>query len=287
MNRFFQYVFFRVSVFIFRILPFGFLYALARFIAFLLNKFIHYRFEVIKQNLSTCFPEKSEVEIRNMIRQYYRHFAYVLVEVAKGYRMGRKQGMKRYKVLNPELMQQLYDQGRSVILVSGHFNNWEWLTISFPAMFPHKLYAVYKPLKNIRVDRFIKRARSLNNVTLVPLKETGLMFRKVKIEPSAFVMLSDQLPVQLDKAHWLTFLGRETGFLHGFELYARKFDTAVVFYKVLRQRTGYYTIELKLITNQAQLTQAGEITRTFAAELESAIREQPAHWLWSHRRWKK
>ena len=103
---------------------------------------------------------------------------------------------------------------------------------------------------------------------------------------SIFIMASDQSPSNIKKAIWVKFLGRDTAFLQGPEVYAKKHDLPVVFVDIQRVKRGYYELEMKLITENPLELPEGEITQRYASMLEEAIRNKPENWLWSHRRWK-
>ncbi len=283
----FQYVVFIFMQTLIRIMPFWLMYGLCNVNAFLLRHVIRYRRKVVQRNLHASFPEKDDKELNRIERQFYRYFADMLFEAGKGYKMSRRALGKRYKVNNPELMEQYFKEGKSVILDMAHFNNWEWTTGVFGSVFQHKVFAIYKPMRNARIDAFIRRSRERRNYHVVPLKNTGLMFRNMNQQPCAFIMASDQSPVQLDKAYWVEFLHQTSGFLHGPETYARKFGLAVVFTQVLKIKRGYYEINLIPITETGKDLPEGHLTARYAQLLEETIRQQPSRWLWSHKRWKK
>ncbi|MPL99170.1 Lipid A biosynthesis palmitoleoyltransferase [bioreactor metagenome] len=284
MFQFCAFVFMQTLI---RLMPFWLMYGLCNINGFLLQHVIRYRRKVVDRNLRNAFPEKNEKEIRKLKRQFYRYFADMLFEAGKGYKMARRNLKKRYRVTNPDLMDRYFREGESVILDMAHFNNWEWTTGVFGEVFPHKVFAIYKPMRNKRIDAFIRKSREHRNYTVVPLANTGLMFRNIQHQPCAFIMASDQSPVQLDKAYWVEFLHQTSGFLHGPEIYARKFGLAVVFTKVMKTRRGYYEITLIPISETGKDLAEGHITAHYAKLLESTIREQPPRWLWSHKRWKK
>ena len=99
-------------------------------------------------------------------------------------------------------------------------------------------------------------------------------------------MAADQSPSNASKSYWVTFLGRETAFLHGPEKYARMHNYPVVYVDVKRVKRGYYTLDVvELAENPASLPE-GEVTLRYAKKLEEAIRKNPGSWLWSHKRWK-
>ena len=106
-------------------LPLRILYVVADFLFFLLCTILPYRKKVIDQNLLLAFPTKTTEE-RNQIRKdFYRYFADLLVESIKNLTISEKQLRERMQLDNPEILKQLQALGKPVLLVAGHYNNWE------------------------------------------------------------------------------------------------------------------------------------------------------------------
>jgi KDO2-lipid IV(A) lauroyltransferase len=61
----------------------------------------------------------------------------------------------------------------------------------------------------------------------------------------------------------------------------------VVFFAIHKIKRGYYSIELKQITDQPRTLNWGDITEQHTKLLEAEINAHPEHWLWSHKRWKR
>jgi KDO2-lipid IV(A) lauroyltransferase len=89
-----------------------------------------------------------------------------------------------------------------------------------------------------------------------------------------------------EKAYWIRFLNHEIPFLHGLEKHARNNNLPVLYIDVQRVRRGYYTIELSVLTDRPLELKEGVLTEMYARKLESAIRNKPENWLWSHNRFK-
>ncbi|NLL28989.1 MAG: hypothetical protein GX259_09355 [Bacteroidales bacterium] len=281
------YIAFRIMLFFLYLMPFRLIYVFSDFTAFLLHKVIKYRKDVVYNNLSKSFPQKTKKEIKKYAAKFYRNFSDVMLESGKGYITNPKKIKKRYVFSNVEILNQYYENGKSIILQMGHFNNWEWLGMTLSYDVFHKIFAIYRPLKNRRIDAYIKKAREKRQFNIVPMANTGLMFRNIAKQPCIFVLISDQSPTQSDKAYWTYFLNQETGFLHGTEIYSKKFKLPIVFAKVIRIKRGYYKIDFIPIADENDLKQEGKATINYAKMLEKTIIEQPTSWLWSHRRWKR
>jgi KDO2-lipid IV(A) lauroyltransferase len=60
-----------------------------------------------------------------------------------------------------------------------------------------------------------------------------------------------------------------------------------VFFATRKTKRGYYEMELKLITEEADSKNWGEITEEHTRLLEMEIQKAPQYWIWSHKRWKR
>ena len=108
-------------------LPLRLIYILTDFLYINLILIFPYRRKVVRQNLERSFPDKTLSEIKKIERKFYRHFTDILAEGIKNLTISQRELSKRLIVKNPEIMNELYTQNKSVLLVSGHYNNWEWL----------------------------------------------------------------------------------------------------------------------------------------------------------------
>ena len=139
-------VFFYLLVKPLSLLPLGVLHVIADLAWLIGYKIFRYRAKVVTSNLRNSFPEKSDKEIRKLRSNYYRHFADLIVESFKNFSITQEQAIARFKVKNPEILKPFYDQGRSVLLVGGHYNNWEVLAMGIDHYIDHQSVAIYHRL---------------------------------------------------------------------------------------------------------------------------------------------
>lgn len=279
-------IIFVAFVFLIGIIPFPLLYLFSDLIRFILQDIVGYRKKVIEENLRSCFPELSNEEFRKLVKSAYVNLADVMVEGIKAFTMTPAQVRKRHFIVNPELIDKYLNEGKSIIAVPTHFNNWEWGSLS-PGLFTsHPIVAFYKPLTNKHIDKFVQKSRSKFGTQLASIYKTGFVFERNSKTPSVYIMAADQSPTNARKSYWVNFLGRETAFLHGPEKYARHLDAPVLYGDVQRVKRGYYTLEISVLAESPLELPDGEITSRYAAKLEEVIHKNPGNWLWSHRRWK-
>lgn len=268
-------------------LPLRVLYLLTDFFYLLLISIVPYRKKVIQTNLRNSFPSKTDKEINQLTRSFYWHFTDILAEGIKNLSISEKELKRRFKVKNPELMNQLYTKNKSVLLVSGHYNNWEWLITSQNFLFQHQAMGIGMPLTSKFWDKKINTRRQRFGMQVVHAKNFKEGIEKNKNTPVAILVLSDQSPGDARKSYWMEFLNQQTAVIFGAEQMAHTYDFAVVFFHTRKVKRGHYEMELTLITDDPSTMSWGEITEQHTHLLEQAILEKPAYWVWSHKRWKR
>ncbi len=271
---------------LFRFIPFPVLYVLSDGLAFLLYRVLGYRKQVALESLRRSFPDKSETEIRVILRKFYRNLTDVTLETIKSNTMSLDELERRCPVRNPEKINHYLDAGQSIILTGAHFNNWEWAGFTIPTHLRGEVTTAYKPLTNKILDGFVNRNRARGGMKMVSMEELFGAMRRQRNIPSVFILVADQSPSSRKSAHWVNFMGQPTACLPGTDVLARKFGYPTLHFHVRRLRRGFYEVVHRDIYTQPANAADGDITRAYAAMLETEIREQPEAWLWSHRRWK-
>lgn len=275
-----------VLVYPLSLLPLRLMYLFTDFFYLLLISIVPYRRKVVRKNIENSFPELSVREKRKIERKFYHHLTDLLAEGVKNLSISRKQLLKRFKVENPELLNQLYDQGKSVLLVSGHYNNWEWLITGQNLLFKHQAVGIGMPLSNGFWDKKLNERRSRFGMKVIHSKIVHDYFKNSK-EQSATLVLADQSPGDSLKCYWTRFLNQQSGILYGPEMLANQYNQAVVYFSLKKVKRGHYSMKLKEITKSPRELEYGKIMESFVQSLEETIKEAPQYWLWSHKRWKR
>lgn len=269
------------------LLPLRILYGFSPVFYFLLYHLLRYRKTVVLTNLHNSFPDKTEKELVVISKKFYWHLADLFIEVLKLQHMNAKRIKERYKVLNPELLNKLCDEGKSTIGIFGHYGNWEWI-ISLPLSIEYKSVTVYKPLANKYFDRLLNKFRSQYGIELIPMIKTGrTLYRYEKEGINTLIgLVADQTPPGNEIQYWTKFLNQDTPVYLGIEKLSHKFNMAVVFFHIDKVRRGYYELTPEIITIDPTKLKPYEITERHVKKLEEQIKERPELWMWSHRRWK-
>ena len=279
----------KTGIFILRILgstPFWLIYIWADFFFVISYYLFGYRKKTVIRNLKNSFPEKTDAEIKHITIAFYRHFSDIVVETLKAFQISESSLKRRFTYKNPEVMDKLYDQGKSVALLSGHYGNWEW-SCMLPKIIKHQVNVIYRPIQDETFDRYMKKVRSRFGMYLMPARISGRTMLELEKtgKLSATYYLTDQTALK-DTDYWITFLNQETPVFPGAEKVASKFKQAVVFMDIQKVKRGFYEVEFTKLFDDASTTQEFEVTKAHTRFLEEIIRKRPELWLWSHKRWK-
>ena len=271
------------------LLPMRILYGFSTLIYLVAYRMLRYRVKVVRRNLSASFPDKTVAERLELERAFYHHFADYVVETLKLAHISLEELLQRAKLKNPELIDQLQDEGYPVvIMLMGHYGNWEWFIGSSHAFARTNLYQIYRPLNNRAFDDLFIRLRTQFGSFGIKKNDTvrEMIRLKKKQERSVVIFIADQTPSRNNLHYWTDFLHQDTPFLTGAERIARKLDLPVIYVDVEQPKRGYYTAEFEILTTHAKETPDNWITEQYARRMEKNILRAPEYWLWTHKRWK-
>ncbi|HOP04222.1 MAG TPA: hypothetical protein PL017_07115 [Tenuifilaceae bacterium] len=286
-SNFIYYILFQTAVLLIALMPFRVLYWFSNFAAFMLRNVVQYRIKVVRRNLVRSLPEKSKVEIIEIEKAFYRNLADTAIESLKGFFLTKKTIKKRYYITNPEVVNEYFDKGVSVIGLTGHLSNWEWGALSGKIQLKHNVAAFYKPIQNKLINFLFKRNRERFGTELVSIENTEEFFEEKMDKPYLYILVADQSPSDLEKAFWVTFFNQDTPCLHGPEKYSHLYNYPLIFIDIQRYKRGYYAVCFTKLEESPRTLKLGEVTRLYMNQLESTIKTNPSDWLWSHRRWKR
>jgi len=269
-------------------LPFPLLYG-AAWLAYLALYYVAgYRKAVVRENLGRAFPEKSAKEITVLAKSFYRQLTQVAFEMVKARRMSKADFRERVQVINPELVREATgDFQDSVIVLTIHQGNWEWMLHGATTALNIPIDPVYKPLHNKTVDKLIFDIRSQFGSRPLSMEQSTKDILRRRREFRLFVMVADQSPIRSERSYWTDFMNQQAAFYTGAESIAKITRFPVLFAQCRRLRRGYYQIEFHELARPPYDRESHAIIERYVHMAEQAIRSEPESWLWSNRRWKR
>ena len=272
-------------LYLFSLMPFFILYGISDFFAFLLFYVIKYRKDIILGNLAIAFPEKSDAERKQICKKFYQYFTDTLLESLKFISISKKQLLKR-STGSFDLINELIDKGYNINLMAGHQFNWEYANLLYSINLKIPFVGIYVNISNKVLSKIFFDMRSRYGTILMDSLAFKNNRHDVFDKQYMLALGADQNPKFPTNGYWLNFFGRPTPFSNGPEKGAIKNNAAVVFIGFRKVKRGHYAFDTTLIKEEGGKTTEGELTLLYSDILEKTIRQDPANYLWSHRRFK-
>ncbi|MBN1154083.1 lysophospholipid acyltransferase family protein [candidate division KSB1 bacterium] len=250
---------------------------------------IKIRKEKAFQNLKASLGhEKTDKELKRILRDNYRHFGLMLIEFARFPLLNRELLLKKITVVNQQTCDEAFSQNSGLLFLSGHFGNWEILA-GFLGSQGRPLHAVFKEQKNSSIDRIIREYRE--KIGLIPIKVKGEAargtLRAFNLKASVLIVMDQDAG---GKGEFIDFFGRPASTNKGPALIALKTKVPVYFAFCTRTNGSNYNIYFEKFPDLENLQPDEEginqFLVTYNKVLERYISKYPEQWFWMHRRWK-
>ncbi len=238
------------------------------------------------RNLALCFPEMSERERARLLVLSLRETAKAVLETATMWRAGRARIQRMVPGVEGEaLLRAGITQGKGVIIASPHLGSWE--LIGQYLQMQHPLTCMYKPAKSAAVDSIMFEGRRHLGMQLAPTDPTGIKILLGALKRGELIgILPDQDP--RDGAGVFTpFFGIATNTMTLLpKLAARSGATVLVAYAERLSWGRGYIIHFLPVSDTVNSKDEPTATAALNQAVESAIRQCPAQYAWSYKRFR-
>ncbi len=231
----------------------------------------------------------SERWIRNTARNCLRHLGMLIVEVIYAPRLLKINTAFRYfRLKNMSETMHLLLQNRPVIMLSGHYGNWELLSFVLAVM-GFTSYSVARHLPNPHIHRYVFGMREQTGQRIIIKKGATTEVSDVLDARQIVCFLADQNAGQ--RGLFVDFFGRPASTFRSIALLARAYDAPVVVTAATRLGHSFkYEFSVEEIIYPHQWQDRDDptlwITATYTKAIERVARRHPEQYLWVHRRWK-
>ncbi|WP_316811886.1 lysophospholipid acyltransferase family protein [Pedobacter heparinus] len=268
------------------LLPLSLLFFLADLAYYIVYYIFPYRKDIVRKNLSNAFPEKTNQERIAIEKKFFKNLVSMVFEVIKMRSISKSAVNKRVKFVNLDRVEAYFDKGESVLACTGHYGNWELGMLALGLNLSKPEYVIYKPLSNKVYDDWFYHIRTRFGNKFIPMRQTLRTIAGTRNETTMFCFAGDQTPVKEEAHYWINFLNQPTAVLLGLEKIALQTNRPIFYFKSRLIKRGYYEIDCIPLCLDPKSTEGHQITDMQFDLLENIIKEEPAYWLWSHRRWK-
>lgn len=283
------YLLVRIVICIIQALDLQTCHSLARLFGWLAADVIRLRGRVVDDNLHGVFPELSATERRRFARRMWEHLMLMVCEIAHASRKIHDTNWRKHVNVHrkPELVGYLLDP-RPVVLVSGHFGNFE-LTSYLAGLLGFRTYAIARRLDNPYLHDYVNSFRSRNGQFILPKDGSSAEIDAVLNAGGAVALLGDQHAGV--RGCWVDFLGRPASCHKAVALFTLVSGAPLCV--TYGKRTGgplEFELGVAGIADPKKPTDelggVKPLTRWYNEMLEGVIRTAPEQYWWVHRRWK-
>ena len=268
-------------------LPFSIIYLISNFLSFVVHNLAGYRVEVVENNLKSSNLNLSKSQIKALKNKFYSHFCDIYLEMIKLDCLTKNEIKDRFKVLNPEIANNFFSNGKSVILMVSHYGGYEWCT-TLNNYFEHQVAAIYTPLKDKELEKLTLKSRKKHGIELISRYNALDKIRNLENSGKKYIygFMADQSPQIRKINYWSKFLGVEVPVFTGAERMAKELNIPVIFAKMSKIDRGKYEMKLELITENPNSVKDFGITEKYLRLVENQIHENPDFYFWTHNRFK-
>ncbi|HTG00218.1 MAG TPA: lysophospholipid acyltransferase family protein [Nitrospirota bacterium] len=237
-------------------------------------------------HLAKAYADKDRSWIIGTAKRCFIHLGKSLFEVL----MMTPERARRVTVFSgEEEIQKALDEGRGVVVVTGHIGNWELMGQAATAK-NYPMSVIAAPLEPQQVSDFIVSVRARSGVRTILRGRPGAAKEIIRVfkENRILGILIDQ-DTDVEGA-FVDFMGSPAWTPTAAASMALKFGAPVLFAFTRREGTCRHrvTVErLSLITTGNVDQDIVMNTAAFTKKIEQSIRACPEQWVWMHRRWRR
>jgi KDO2-lipid IV(A) lauroyltransferase len=264
--------------------------ALAAFLGWLAYAIDRRHRNVAVENLRHAFPGLAPSDRDKIVRATFRHFAALAIELAR-LRRGITRNTRHHFAPcsgRPDAHVQALTSGRPVIMVTGHFGNWELASYCF-GMMGMRWTAIARPLDNPYLEDWLRNLRERTGHKMVAKKGEFDQIVNVLAEGKVLGVVADQDAGP--KGLFVDFLGRPASTHKALAIMAIEHRALIVVSGMPRVRWPRYfrgtpaeVIDAADFAHRPDAIRA--LTERWTKAFEQAVRQHPEQYFWLHRRWK-
>jgi len=224
---------------------------------------------------------------RAIVRNCWRHFARITADSMALYRMPEDRLRKLVDYEGLEHIRGAYEQGKGVLVFSGHFGHWE-LTAMMQGYLGLPLFLVARPLDNPDLERLLAGLRERSGNRIIHKRNAVREMLRAMRDKKGVAIVIDQ-DARSDGV-FVPFFGRPASTTPTLALLAIRTGAVVIPTFSIPLANGRYRVvyepPVTIPSSGDRDRDVVELTARCTAIIEKWIRRYPEQWLWMHRRWK-
>jgi KDO2-lipid IV(A) lauroyltransferase len=269
------------------LLPLPVALAYGRHLGWVYGHVIRYHRKDALEAAQRSLPEKSPKEIKAIINRMYLNLGMNAIESIRLTRFSMAYADKYIRVIHPERIKQVMDQGKGGLGLMGHIGNWEMMAVLGP-MVGLKNTIIVKKIKPPALNEYLVGTREKMGLRVLPKQHVFRQAIKILKANESVGFILDQNVIEREGI-FVDFFGKPACTTPGLAMLAVKTGAPVLPMFVIRRGNAHHDIIcLEPLDPPSRDDPNGiaEFTQRCTRLLEDMIREHPEQWIWIHRRWR-
>jgi KDO2-lipid IV(A) lauroyltransferase len=246
------------------------------------------RRRVVERQIAAAFPEWNADRVAQVARGSYDHLGRLAVETALMPSLGKKGILDLVsRTTGWDLVEGAIAAKRGVLLIAGHFGNWE-VSGAYIAARGVPVDVIVRRMSNPIFDRYLNQTRADLGMTVVYDADAVRRTTRSLKEGRAIGFLADQGVLNLASTH-VPFFGRPAKTPRGPAVFTLRYHAPTLFVAAVREPDGRFHLSFEDVpyeeTGDRERDVDG-IVASYTRILEGMVRKTPEQYFWQHRRWK-
>ena len=246
------------------------------------------RRRVVERQIAAAFPDWDANRVAQVARGAYEHLGRLAVETALLPSLGQS-GVRDLvsRTTGWDLMERAAAEKRGILLITGHFGNWE-LMGAYVAARGIPIDVIVRRMSNPIFDRYLNKTRSDLGMTVVYDSDAVRRTPRSIKEGRAIGFLADQGVLNLASTH-VPFFGRPAKTPRGPAVFTLRYEVPTLFVAAVREPDGHFHVSVEPVSYQEtgdRERDVDAIVASYTRILEGLVRKTPEQYFWQHRRWK-
>lgn len=259
----------------------------------LLYTLLPLRRKVVLDNLQRVYGERVDAaEISRLAQAHYGHLGRLFWEFLWYPWLPRARKLAMVRVEGVDALLDAHAQGKGVLILTGHFGNFEVATSAGLTQFPQadgRFHFVRRPIRPAWLDRLVTRRFRRAGFGVLP-KRGGLDAILDRLAAGDLVVFPFDQHASRKDGVLVEFFGHPAGTFRSLGVIALSTGAPVVPAACWREADGHHVLRFEAALHAVQHADTNEAirltTHAFNRALELLIVRRPEQWWWVHRRWK-
>jgi KDO2-lipid IV(A) lauroyltransferase len=282
-----EFIFVKFLYFIFNYISFRSGKYIAKLLYIIIRYIIRYRRNVILSNLRLVYGDNLPISRNSLLKEIYKNFIFLWMEFLQISKLNSENINRHFHISGFNLVDEELKRGKGLIILSGHYGNFEWLG-QMMGLMGYTLAGIAKRQSNSYVNDFIEKNRRQHGVKVIYAKDGIKQSIENLAKNEIIAIVADQ--DARDRGIFVNFMGIPSSTPVGPAVIHLRSGAPILFFISVRKDFGEFDVFIEKVDISSDKTQNEDpvriITQNHSTILEKWVKKHPGQWFWMHRRWK-